>query len=346
MQAISLRAALTLVIVLVLITFIPNNPFTPDRYSPRLVYMATESTGVTLPPSPSLLEVPEELVGLITQYLSSHDIAQCMATCKASKPLFEPFLWRNVELNSYYPAPQALARNRHRIRSLSVATNDYVNLQTLALDLPDISSLRGPGYLIPVTSEPSREPDSLSKSSTARNNAFRSLRVIRFDYSSEEYPHDWNRPLCLSYVLRILNQSPRLVQLAPPQNILSLSCDHTEFFLYALAHKLLCIKELNIRGEKVSAGTGFEFLRACLNHPQLAKLHCDFRIEGLDDYFSIEDYEPFDTFFTTVEHDRKAKEIAGKPVLGSPIKSLILPKTNEGYPPDFICAPQVLPPQS
>ncbi|KAK3823075.1 MAG: hypothetical protein J3Q66DRAFT_437489 [Benniella sp.] len=298
--------------------------------------MATASTGVALASSPSLLEVPE-LVGLIAQYLSSHDIAQCMATCKAWKPLFESFLWRIVELKSYYPAPQALVHNRHRIRSLSVAANDYVNLQTLAYDLPDISSFRGPGYLSPVTPEPLQEPDNLSKSSTARSNTFRSLRVIRFDYNSVEHAHDWKRPLCLSYILRIINQSPGLVQLAPPESILSFSCDHAEPFLYILAHKLFCIKELNIRGGNVSVETGLEFLRVCLNHPQLAKLHCDFRMEGLNDYFSIEDYELFDTFFTTVENDRKVKETAGKPVLGSPIKSLILPKTNEGYPPDFIC---------
>ncbi|KAF9362850.1 hypothetical protein BGX34_005390 [Mortierella sp. NVP85] len=299
--------------------------------------MATASTGVTLAPSPSLLEVPEELVGLIAQYLSSHDIAQCMATCKAWTPLFEPLLWRNVELNSYYPAPQALAHNRHRIRSLSVAANDYVNLRTLALDLLDISSLHGPDYMGPVTPEPPREPGGSSKPSTARNNAFHSLRVIRLDYSSEEHAHDWKRPLCLSYVLRILNESPGLLRLAPPESILSFPCHHTEFFLYVLAHKLPCIKELNIRGEKVSTRTGLEFLRVCLNHPQLANLHCDFGIEGLDGYFIIEDYELFDTFFMTVENDRKAQETAGKPILGSSIKSLILPKTNEGYPPEFVC---------
>ncbi|KAK3823071.1 MAG: hypothetical protein J3Q66DRAFT_424641 [Benniella sp.] len=254
-----------------------------------------------------------------------------MATCKAWKPLFESFLWRIVELKSHYPAPQALVHNRHRIRSLSVAANDYVNLQTLAYDLPDITSFRGPGYLSPVTPEPLQEPDNLSKSSTARSNTFRSLRVIRFDYNSYKYAHDWKRPLCLSYILRIINQSPGLVQLALPESILSFSCDHAEPFMYTGA------QELNIRGGNVSVETGLEFLRVCLNHPQLAKLHCDFRMEGLNDYFSIEDYELFDTFFTTVENDRKVKETAGKPVLGSPIKSLILPKTNEGYPPDFIC---------
>jgi len=113
------------------------------------------NTSMAATPRPSIFNVPE-LVGLVAQYLSNHDVAQCMTTCKAWTPFFEPYIWRHIKLNSSYPTPQALALNRHRIRSLSVASDDFANLRTLASDLPDTPSC-----------EPSQEPCDSTSSSTA-----------------------------------------------------------------------------------------------------------------------------------------------------------------------------------
>ncbi|KAF9362851.1 hypothetical protein BGX34_005391 [Mortierella sp. NVP85] len=284
-------------------------------------------------PHPSIFEAPE-LPGLVAQYLSSQDIVHCIASSKSWARHFKPLLWRDVVLKRSHPPPPALALNRHQIRSLSVASNDTRNLHMLAADLPNTF----PGGF-------SQGPRDPTCSSTKGNSVFPNLRIIRVDYKSEEKASDTKRiSICMDYVLRILNQSPGLLRLAPPENILNFPSDHTKSFLYTLSHKLPCIRWLDIRGEGVPPKIGLQFLRVCLNHPQLANLHCYFSIAGvrgmtgLYEYFSAEQCQLFNSFPTTMENDKKAKERTGKPALGSPIKSLILPKVNAGYPPGFICA--------
>ncbi|KAF9344628.1 hypothetical protein BGX34_005469, partial [Mortierella sp. NVP85] len=279
------------------------------------------------PPS-SIFNVPE-LVGLVAQYLSTQDVSRCMATCKAWTPFFEPYIWRDIELDSSYPAPQDLALNRHRIRSLSVASNDFANLHTLAADL-----------LGRVSGDLWQALGHSTSLTTAGNITFPNLRILHVDYESEESALDSKKwGTCLDYILCILGQSPGLLQLSPPYDILgdSVTSNQTKSFLYALAHKLPCTKELDIRGERVPLDTGLMFLQVCLNHPQLVNLHCDVGLMGQREYFTAKDFEHFNDFLKSIEDDKKAKEANGKSVLGSPIKSLILPKTNEGYPPTVIC---------
>ncbi|KAF9343553.1 hypothetical protein BGX34_006624, partial [Mortierella sp. NVP85] len=254
-----------------------------------------------------------------------------MATCKAWTPFFEPYIWRDTELDRSYSAPQALVLNRHRIRSLRITSKDYANLHTLTADLPDTTF-----------SEPSQESrDSTSSSTATGNNVFQNLRIIRIDCNYGDIASD-RKSLYFDYVLRLLNQSPGLLQLDAPFDILgdSATSNQTESFLYALAHKLPCLKRLDIPGRGVRPKIALEFLRVCLNHPQLANLHCSFSIGGLlgaHRYFSTEEMLLFNSFFTTMENDKKAKEAAGKPAQGAPIKSLRLPEAIEGYPPNFVC---------
>ncbi|KAF9342104.1 hypothetical protein BGX34_008809, partial [Mortierella sp. NVP85] len=159
------------------------------------------------------------------------------------------------------------------------------------------------------------------------------LRIIRIDYGLWIIASD-KKSLCLDYALRILNQSPVLLQLAAPYDILgdSFTSSQTESFLYALAHKLPRIKELDIREEptfrvrEVLPKIGLELLRVCLSHPQLANLHCNFRIMN----FSTEDLHQTNAFLNSVADDKKAKEATGKSALGSTIKSLRLPGIAEG----------------
>ncbi|KAF9360612.1 hypothetical protein BGX34_007666 [Mortierella sp. NVP85] len=280
----------------------------------------------TATPPSSIFNVPE-LVGHVAQYLSRHNIAQCMATCKAWTPFFEPYLWRDIEPRWNYPAPQALALNRHRIRSLGIASYDFANLHTLAADLPNT----------PFT-EPSQEPrDSTSSPTATGNNIFQNLRIIRIDCGFGNIVSD-KKSLCLDYILRILNQSPGLLQLSSSYDILgdSFTSNQTQSFLYALAHKLPCLKKLNIhgdgerelQGETVRPEIALEFLRVCLSHPQLANLHCDFVV----DYFTTEEFDQYNAFSNPMEDDKNA----GTPAQGSTIKSLYPPVTADGYPPNFL----------
>ncbi|KAK3823069.1 MAG: hypothetical protein J3Q66DRAFT_424637 [Benniella sp.] len=293
--------------------------------------MASGRTNTALAPSPSLFGL-FELVELVAQYLSRQDILHCLATSKSWAHQFRPFLWRDVVLKSSHPAPQFLALNRHRIQSLYVSSNDYANLHTLATDLPNITPSSGLSPLCCSTN-----------SSIAGAGIFQNLRIIRVDYESEEIAYDWKeRSVCLDYVLRILNQSPNLLQLAPPENILYelIPSTHIQSFLYVLAHKLPCVKELEVRGsEEVSPETVFDFLRVCLNHPQLVDLHCNFSIqeENENTLSGIQQPHLFNNFFEAIEDDARAREAAGSSVLRSPIKSLVLPKTNEGYACEFVC---------
>ncbi|KAF9362852.1 hypothetical protein BGX34_005392 [Mortierella sp. NVP85] len=281
----------------------------------------------TTPPR-AVFDVPE-LVGLVAQHLPRQDIVHCVATSKSWAHQFEPFLWRDVVLKRSHPAPQTLTLNRHRIRSLSVAANDTDNLRTLAADLPNT----------PFTG-PLQAPYNTTSSTTAENYIFPNLGVIRIHHDSGENDSDW-KSLGLEYALRILKQSPGLLTLVAPETILSenesVPSEHTESFLYTLAHKLPCIKELDIRGEGVPLKIGLEFLLVCLNHPQLVNLHCNFGIVGQSDDFNIEDSHQFNAFLSSMEDNKKAKEATGMPALGAPIKSLILPKTCKGYPPAFVC---------
>ena len=157
------------------------------------------------------------------------------------------------------------------------------------------------------------------------------------EYEEDDLDYDEDL-LCLDYVLCILHQSPGLLQLSLPCDILghSVTSSQAESFLYALAHSLPCIKELEIQGNKVLPRTGLEFLRVCLNHPQLAILHCRFVIVGQSNRFSAEDFRQFNAFLNSMEDDKKAKEATGKPA-GSTIKSLLLPGTIKGYPRNFVC---------
>ncbi|KAK3823073.1 MAG: hypothetical protein J3Q66DRAFT_424642 [Benniella sp.] len=290
--------------------------------------MEPTTTSMSTTPPPAVFDVPE-LVGLVVQYLSRQDIVHCTATSKRWAHQFKPFYWRDVVLKKSRPAPQSLALNRHRILSLSVACNDTDNLHMLAADLPSA----------PYTG-PLRAPCNSTGSSTTGNYIFSNLRIIRIDYDPGDNASN-RKSLGLEYVLRILKQSPGLLKLVAPETILdeneSVPSEHTESFLYTLAHKLSCIKELDIQGEGVPLKIGLDFLRACLDHPQLVNLHCNFGIVGQSDTFSIEDFHQLNAFLSSIDDDMKAKEGTGKPALGSRIKSLILPKTSKGYPLTFVC---------
>jgi hypothetical protein len=135
-----------------------------------------------------------------------------MVTCKGWAHVFESFLWQDVVLSWLNPAPQTLAQNRHRIRSLHIAFTDYINLRTLADALPDIPS-SGPDSSNPAAPDSSREPYSSTNPPTAENSLFPRLRTIHF-YSDNEPYHDTED------VVRILYQSPSLTHINFPGQFL------------------------------------------------------------------------------------------------------------------------------
>ncbi|KAF9362847.1 hypothetical protein BGX34_005387 [Mortierella sp. NVP85] len=287
--------------------------------------MASASTSAEPSPHSSLFDVPE-LVGIIAQYLSSHDIAQCMVTSKAWAHLFEPFLWREVVLGAFRPTPRTLERNRHRIRCLHVHRNFHTVLPTLAADLPSIESFSGSDDLGPPTPEPSC--------------VFPNLRSISL-YSEALLTSTEQRRACFDYIVRILNQSPGLTAISLPEGFLEQPrndqehpYNHIQCFLYTLANRLPCVQELDVQLAKVQPDHGLEFLRVCFNHPQLVDLHCNFQIENRD-HPSIKDTQQLEAFLKSLEDDKKAREASGRPAVGTRIKELLLPQFS--YPLNFLC---------
>ncbi|KAF9362846.1 hypothetical protein BGX34_005386 [Mortierella sp. NVP85] len=265
---------------------------------------------------------------LVAQYLSGHDIIQCMATSKAWAHLFEPFLWQDILLTRLDPVPQTLALNRHRIRSFRVAHDDYINLCTLASDLPSVPSL-SPNNLDPA-SGPSKSCSSTIASSATGSNIFQSLRTIHIGHTSQTGKLDEKGEICLAYIYRIINQSPGLLQVILHGEILNHDKSHS--LLYILEHKLPYLKRLDFTSAQVDLDIGLKLLRVCFNHPQLADLNYDFSM--LDDHHKLQRLE---AFLMASEEDNKAKKALGEPAAGTRIKNLLLPRLPNGYPPTFVC---------
>ncbi|KAF9362843.1 hypothetical protein BGX34_005383 [Mortierella sp. NVP85] len=301
--------------------------------------MASASTSVETGPPLSIFDV-SELVELVAQYLSRHDIIQCVATSKTWTRLFEPFLWQDILLKRFEPAPQALALNRHRIRSLHVGCTDLAHLQILAVDLPDIN----PNNLSPGAPGVSQELGGSTNPQMTENSPFPCLRTIHI-HPTYEALSDFNgaKRACINLILRILNQSPGLTRITLPDGFLEQhhdgqdhARDHIQSFLYTLGHKLLCLRRLEVGSSEIEPEIGLDLLRVCFNHPQLVELLCNFQL-GRADYPGIFEIQRLDRFLMDLENDKQAKEASEKLTSESRIRFLSLPRVVRGYPPNFLC---------
>jgi len=301
--------------------------------------MASTSTSVETEPPLSIFDV-SELVELVAQYLSCRDIIQCMTTSKTWTPLFEPFLWQDILLKRFEPAPQALALNRHRIRSLHVGCTDLAHLRILAVDLPDInpnnSSLNAP--------EVSQELGDSTNPLMMEDSPFLCLRTIHI-HPTYEALSDFNgaKRACINLILRILNQSPGLTRITLPDGFLEQhhdgqdhARDHIKSFLYILEHKLPCVRRLEVGSSEIEPEIGLDLLRVCFNHPQLVELLCIFQL-GCADYPGIHEIQRLDRFLVDLENDKQAREASEKLTSESRIRFLSLPRLARGYPPNLLC---------
>ncbi|KAF9362845.1 hypothetical protein BGX34_005385 [Mortierella sp. NVP85] len=297
--------------------------------------MASTSTRIAQEPRSSIFDVPE-LVELVAQYLSGHDIIQCMATSKAWERLFEPFVWQDVVLKGTILTPQAMACNRHRIRSLQVAHNDYTNLGTLADGLPSVTPF-SPDNL-DLTSSPLKSCGSTVSSLATGSNIFQSLSTIHVGHKSHTRKLDEkDRLICLDYIFRIINQSPGLHWVTLGGEILDQSDTQVQSLLYLLGHKLPCLKRLDVTYAQIDLDIGLELVRVCFNHPQLADLDCRLSVRRAG-YYRSKNSQRLNAFLTALENDHKTREASGELAVGTRIKSLKLPKFEDGYPSNFICA--------
>ncbi|KAG0249105.1 hypothetical protein BG011_009579, partial [Mortierella polycephala] len=75
-------------------------------------------------PQPSFFDITE-LVRLIAQHLSQHEIVQCMQVSKQFALQFESMLWEHLDFTKKTPSAEAPNRNLIHIRSI---TMDVINL--------------------------------------------------------------------------------------------------------------------------------------------------------------------------------------------------------------------------
>ncbi|KAG0245768.1 hypothetical protein B0O80DRAFT_499157 [Mortierella sp. GBAus27b] len=237
---------------------------------------------------------------MVAEYLSSHDIVQCMGACKAFAFRFQPHLPRNVILRSSYLIPQSLVLNRHLIRSISVNILDHANLYTFARSLPDSQH---------------REP---CRSTTA----FDQLRAICVNPDLDVLIRPTNP--CHDHVLRILNGSPNLTHLTIPGDLLSRE-QSAQRLSNLFANQLPSVQHLTLQRGRIKFSTALSFLCVCFNHLQLATIHC-YSIATESDVVSS----------VTLFLDALQEKTPGKPAMGGRIKSLILPHFDRGYPINFL----------
>ncbi|KAF9347398.1 hypothetical protein BGX34_003169 [Mortierella sp. NVP85] len=242
-----------------------------------------------------------ELVALIAQYLSPHDTSQWMMTCKAISHQLAPYFWRHPVLRRNHQAPKSLARYTYHFQSLDVSLNKA--FEFVMEDLP-IPTFPTPHALV----------------ASAVNVGFPRLKKLTISTPAPD-----NIPTSL---LLILYHSPNLTELSI-QRPFKLNPPLIQLFLIVLTTQLPCLQRLSIQPWDIKSMAVFELLEACLNHPQLTDLQCEFQMgHGA--------YDPwFTALLKCLEDADKAKEDAGRPT-GSRLKSLMLPDIRDGYPKEFI----------
>ncbi|KAI8351906.1 hypothetical protein B0O80DRAFT_499822 [Mortierella sp. GBAus27b] len=295
--------------------------------------MISSSADVSLTRRPSPFDIPE-LAELIAQNLTNHDIVQCMATSKTLVRQLEPFLWRHVVLKWSLPAPPTFERNRHWIQSLSIS----------------VSRRDSGGLLDVVTCHSSNDPTPVQRSSYETHHSIDSPQVIGctgyyrlqsihidIDKSTKCWTNDQRLPLTVQ-TLRILQHSPNLTHITLPERFLSIEHDHVhvETFLDTLEHKLPHLQQLILNDGFVEYDVGLRLFSVCFNHPQLTDLRCgfaqDFRdLESPDELFTL-----LNSLLELIK-DSKAKATVDRPAMGTRIKTLILPRSINGYTADFLC---------
>ncbi|KAG0224206.1 hypothetical protein BGX31_008157, partial [Mortierella sp. GBA43] len=257
-----------------------------------------------------------ELVLLIAEYLSPHEISQWMMTGKAFIRQLEPVLWRHLNINNIdkpYQVPDTMVRYRQYIQSIQAkgSINIYKLLEVMAEGLPPLST----------------SIDSHA-GSTSRLELHRleSLNMDKISGTIENHP-----VLRLSLVL---SHSPNLTQLTIPGVILEQDPLSLESFLFGMATQVPCLQRLVVKGDMLIVATGFSLTEVCLRLPQLIDLELDFE---MDKYLSSMNgiHPSLGKTLGYLNDINKSNPDGGEPT-GARLKSLRLPYVRRGYPWAFL----------
>ncbi|KAF8975346.1 hypothetical protein BGZ46_009196 [Entomortierella lignicola] len=260
-----------------------------------------------------LFQIPE-LVLITIEHLTSHDIASLMRTCKNFFFNLEPFLWRYVTIERKPPIRNSLLRNRIHIQTLHINGFHEVVAKMLASDLPTKET----NYSA-ASDSPASDRTRTSSSSTS---AIANLQKITI-HSCENLPKSF-----LSAISKVLSHGTNLVQLRLPIAVFVFDTDR---LLELLSDDLPQLRKLSVFGDRVNLDDTLKFLLACLLHPRLADLTCDFRAS-----FSIYAEESLSELLCSLDETKEKKESSSSISHGSIISAIKLPSSIV-YPARFIC---------
>ncbi|KAF9182725.1 hypothetical protein BGZ51_004471 [Haplosporangium sp. Z 767] len=247
---------------------------------------------------PMIFDIPE-LVFLISNYLTRHDMTQCVATSKAFSRQFEPLLYKHFHVNhSSHHDTTALSRNRHHIRTVDILENDWIYLEVLARGLPSAyptifnfseedQSTFGktpspPPRAITISSTAStavtmKTTSKVSRSTRKNHGTCTNLRLICIP------DFEWIGEIASSHHLfTLVHNNHNLTHLNVPGLMLTIDSLLAESFLDAVSN-LKHLKHLTISHQKISTASTLQLLRVCLLHPTLSELQCIFNLEEVPD---------------------------------------------------------------
>ncbi|KAF9946041.1 hypothetical protein BGZ72_000744 [Mortierella alpina] len=242
----------------------------------------------------SIVEIPE-LATAIARCLTSADVANALATCKAWSEQLRPFLWTNLCLKNTLPRISALEPNMHLIRTLDLDFGTMVLMNVIGQnDVATFLEALASDFLVPPKCQSGQDvavPQPQQAMET-RMEGCKNLRRIKMVFDNEPItaasapakPTTWNYPQDLFY-----NNSNTLTHL---------HLEVSEEYLFELSPMvqsitaLIRLQHLTLRSSIVQKENWFLFLmRACLPHPRLSELYCDFVIEPDGGYSSEDDMD-------------------------------------------------------
>ncbi|KAK3822992.1 MAG: hypothetical protein J3Q66DRAFT_397462 [Benniella sp.] len=317
-------------------------------------------------PIKEFFDIPE-LAEQVVQYLTRHEVLQCMKTCKALYNL-KQYFFHHVELKERHPAPDDLARYRYHIRILNVPCDEPVNLKAIAKDLPRRTLSKAAASGIKDLGRASSRLSSLDR------HVFHHLRSIsllcnsrlvaeiltRIDMvhgadilsgtkvtSLAQLDSFFHLKATTTSFLRILYYSPYVHSLTLPAEILNLRDPSlVEQFLDTMANRTPSLIQLCLSGGSVTPKLTFRLLEICFKHPRLRLLHCDFEL--MDNDCSMYPHagdrvnkkaiiDPsFDAFLKSLDETRQSRSEPGAEPWATRLEGFRPPVIDRGYPEAFL----------
>ncbi|KAF8984282.1 hypothetical protein BGZ46_008370 [Entomortierella lignicola] len=215
--------------------------------------------------APSIFNVPE-LYMMMTEYLTQKDITRLMRTCKYLYYTLEPLLWRHVTFTKRVPDEEIILRNRQHIRTLDFG--NHVNYLYKVLG----------SNLFPLVQNTTTKP-SLHPSIAVATAVVGTINLREFSIPERVL----KPPNIIVQALAILSHSPCLVKVYL-SGIIFKSKKLSKMTTDIIANGLPELRSISI-GDSSFSTTASEstlvLMRACFQHQQLTKLHCELDISGL-----------------------------------------------------------------